>query len=197
MKNNLINLDGVKIAFALTGSFCTFETAIKQMKILTDLGAQIIPIMSDNAYSTDTRFGTAFEFREQIEGICGREIIHTIAGAEPLGPKRMADVLIVAPCTGNTMGKLAGSITDTPVTMAVKSHIRNARPVVLCIATNDALAGSAKNIGALLNLRNYYFVPFEQDDCTSKPTSLVADFEKIPETIVSALAGKQVQPVIV
>jgi len=191
------NFQGLKIAFALTGSFCTFSETIKQMKLLSDSGAQLIPIMSLNAYSTDTRFGEAKEFCRQIEEICGREIIHTIAGAEPIGPGKMADVMVVAPCTGNTLAKLAGSITDTPVTMAVKSHIRNARPVILCIATNDALAGSAKNIGNLLNNRNYYFVPLRQDDYIAKPTSLVANFEKIPETVTNALAGRQLQPMII
>jgi dipicolinate synthase subunit B len=189
-------MENTKIAFALTGSFCTFSAAIEQMEKLSELKAEIIPIMSENAYSTDTRFGTAKMFREQIERICDRELIHTIKEAEPLGPNKMADILLVAPCTGNTLAKLAGSITDTPVTMAVKSHIRNSRPVVLCIATNDALAGSAKNIGALLNNRNYYFVPFRQDDYEAKPTSLVADFELIPETIANALAGKQIEPLI-
>jgi len=188
------NLSGVKIVFALTGSFCTFDTTLAQMRRLVSAGAELIPVMSENAYLTDTRFGKAEDFRAQIVEICGREIIHTIKAAEPIGPTKMADVLVVAPCTGNTLAKLALSITDSPVTMAVKSHIRNARPAVLCIATNDALAGSAKNIGALLNNRNYYFVPFGQDDYKVKPTSLVADFERIPETIVEALKGKQVEP---
>jgi len=187
----------VKIAFALTGSFCTFERALIQMQDLADYGAKIIPIMSYNAYSTDTRFGSSADFRERITKICGREIIHTIEGAEPIGPKKMADVLIVAPCTGNTMAKLAGSITDTPVTMAVKSHIRNARPAVLCIATNDALSGSAKNMGILLNAKQYFFVPVRQDDHEAKPASLVAEFELIPETIAAALEGKQTQPMFI
>jgi len=190
-------MDNINIAFALTGSFCTFSEVITQMKKLSELKANIIPIMSENAYSTDTRFGKAETFREQIESICKKQIIHTIEGAEPLGPKKMADILLVAPCTGNTLAKLAGSITDTPVTMAVKSHIRNSRPVVICIATNDALAGSAKNIGALLNNRNYYFVPFRQDDYREKPTSLVAEFELIPQTLERALHKEQLQPLIV
>jgi dipicolinate synthase subunit B len=189
-------LDGVKIAFAMTGSFCTFDTAVSVMKKLADCGAQIIPVMSDNAYTTDTRFGAAQKWRDEITEIAGREIIHTIKGAEPIGPGKMADVMLVAPCTGNTLAKLAMSITDGAVTMAVKSHIRNARPVVLCIATNDALAGSAKNIGALMNIRNYYFVPLKQDDYKEKPTSLVADFDKIPQTIEAALAGKQIEPLL-
>jgi len=188
-------LKGKKIAFALTGSFCTFDRAITQMKKLADFGAEIIPIMSANAYSTDTRFGSAEEFRREIAGICGREIIHSITEAEPIGPHKMADVMLVAPCTGNTAAKLAGSITDTSVTMAVKSHIRGGRPVVLCVATNDALSGSAKNIGVLMNAKHYYFVPMKQDDPEVKPASLVAEFEKIPETIEAALEGKQIQPV--
>jgi len=189
-------LSGMKIAFALTGSFCTFERAIAQMEKLAGYGAQIIPIMSANAYSTDTRFGSAIEFRERIELICGREIIHSIEAAEPIGPNKMADVMLVAPCTGNTAAKLAGSITDTPVTMAVKSHIRNARPVVLCLATNDALSGSAKNMGILLNTKHYYFVPMKQDDFAAKPASLVAEFELIPETVAKAAEGRQIQPLI-
>jgi len=189
-------LSGKKIAFALTGSFCTFERAIAQMEALAGFGAQIVPIMSANAYSTDTRFGAAAEFRKRIELICGREIIHSIESAEPIGPNKMADVMLVAPCTGNTAAKLAGSITDTAVTMAVKSHIRNARPVVLCLATNDALSGSAKNMGILLNAKHYYFVPMKQDDCNAKPASLVAEFELIPQTLSKALEGRQIQPMI-
>ncbi|MCL2633380.1 MAG: dipicolinate synthase subunit B [Oscillospiraceae bacterium] len=187
---------GTKIAYALTGSFCTFEQTLEQMEVLVAKGAQVIPIMSETAYSTDTRFGNAREFHERIKRICYCEIIHTIVGAEPIGPKKMADVLIVAPCTGNTLAKLANSITDTCVTMAVKSHIRNSRPVILCVSTNDALAGSAKNIGKLMSTKHYYFVPMRQDDYAEKPTSLVADFSLIPETIIHALNNKQLQPVL-
>ena len=190
------SLEGVRIAYALTGSYCTFAESIATMKSLAEKGAVLIPIMSDNAYSTDTRFGTAEEFVGQIEAICSRAVIHTIKDAEPVGPTKMADIMVVAPCTGNTLAKLAGSITDTAVTMAVKSHIRNARPVVLCIATNDALAGTAKNLGALMNMRNYYFVPLRQDDSNAKPTSVVADFGKLEVTILAALNGKQIQPVL-
>ncbi|MCL1881488.1 MAG: dipicolinate synthase subunit B [Oscillospiraceae bacterium] len=186
----------INIAYAITGSYCTFADTLTQMEGLAKQGANIIPIMSQNAYSTDTRFGKANEIRTKIEDICQRKIIHTIADAEPIGPKKMADIMLVAPCTGNTLAKLANSITDTAVTMAVKSHIRNARPVVLCIATNDALAGSAKNIGALLNNRNYFFVPLRQDDFMSKPVSIVSDFTKIPATLKAALIGKQLQPLL-
>jgi len=192
----MIDLSGITIGFAVTGSFCTFAEAFEQAKLLKKLGAELIPIMSENAYTTDTRFGAASENAGILSGICGAEIIHTISGAEPLGPKKMADVMLVCPCTGNTMAKLANSITDTPVTMAVKSHIRNNRPALLAIATNDALAGSAKNIGVLMNLRNYFFVPLRQDDSEKKPTSVISAFSKIPEAVESALKGKQLQPVI-
>lgn len=157
-------LSGIKIGYALCGSFCTFKKSLEQIKTLVESGAEVTPIMSFNAYNIDTRFGTAEENRKIITELCGREIIHTIEGAEPIGPQKMFDILTVAPCTGNTLAKLAVGIIDTPVTMAVKSHIRNMRPVVIAIATNDALSGSAKNIGALYNYKNYYFVPMSQDD---------------------------------
>ena len=152
--------------------------------------------MSYNAYDTDTRFGSAAGNRRRLEDMCGREIIHTIPDAEPIGPKNMTDIMLVANCTGNTLAKLAASITDTPVTMAVKSHLRGSRPVVLNIATNDALAGAAKNIFSLINYKNYYFVPITQDDHINKPFSLTGDFEKIPESLVRALSGSQIQPVL-
>ena len=196
MSNTETNLNGCRIGFAITGSFCTFEAAFMQAQTLVQMGAKLIPIMSGNAYGTDTRFGEAKVLTARLSDICGSEIIHTIPGAEPLGPGKMLDVLLVCPCTGNTMAKLANSITDTSVTMAVKSHIRNNRPAVLCISTNDALAGSAKNIGALMNMRNYYFVPLRQDDSNEKPTSLAADFSRVPEAVESALRGKQLQPVV-
>jgi dipicolinate synthase subunit B len=190
------DLTGITIGFAMTGSFCTFDDAFKQANILKQSGADLIPIMSENAYNINTRFGEAKNHINKLSEICGKEIINSISGAEPLGPKKMADVLLVCPCTGNTMAKLANSITDTPVTMAVKAHIRNNRPAVLCIATNDALAGSAKNIGVLMNLRNYFFVPLKQDDPQDKPTSIISDFSKVPESIISALKGIQLQPLI-
>ncbi len=192
----MIDLKGVKIAFVMTGSFCTFDKAFKQARILKELGAELIPIMSFNAYSLNTRFGVAEENIAILEEICGRKVIATIEDAEPIGPKKMADIMIVAPCTGNTLAKLAMSITDTPATMAVKSHIRNSRPVVLAVSTNDALAGSCKNLGALMNIRNYYFVPLTQDDYASKPTSLVSDYGLIPLTMESALQGNQLQPIL-
>lgn len=192
----MVDLSGIKIGFAVCGSFCTFEKAFKQAEELVKMGAEVTPIMSFNANIISTRFGTAEENNKKLREICGKDIISTIEGAEPIGPKKMFDVLTVAPCTGNTLAKLAMSIIDTPVTMAVKSHIRNARPVVIAVSTNDALSGSAKNIGALMNYRNFYFVPIRQDDCLKKPTSIVADFEMLPKAIESALSGKQIQPLI-
>ena len=190
-------LTGIKIGYALCGSFCTFKKSFEQIKTLVESGAEVTPIMSFNAYNIDTRFGTAEENRKIITELCGREIIHTIEGAEPIGPQKMFDILTVAPCTGNTLAKLAVGIIDTPVTMAVKSHIRNMRPVVIAIATNDALSGSAKNIGMLYNYKNYYFVPMSQDDPEKKPTSVVADYNRIKEAIINALDGKQIQPILI
>lgn len=191
------SLAGVKIGYALCGSFCTFSRSIEQMKRLKDEGADITAIMSFNAATLNTRFGTAESFRNMIEEITGKPVICTIEDAEPIGPKKMFDVLVICPCTGNTMAKLANSIIDTPVTMAAKSHIRNSRPVVIAAATNDGLAGSAKNIGALMNYKGYYFVPLGQDDSEKKPRSLVADFNELGDTIIAALEGRQFQPMII
>lgn len=191
------DFSGLKVGFALTGSFCTFSKAFEQMKILRESGAEIVPIISFAVRSTDTRFGTAESHIEKITEICGRRPVMTIEDAEPIGPKKMTDIMLVAPCTGNTLAKLAGSITDSPVTMAVKSHLRNSHPVVLNISTNDALAGSMKNIGILMNTKNYFFVPFTQDDHERKPSSLVADFTQISAAILTALSGKQIQPVLI
>lgn len=185
----------ISVGFALCGSFCTFGKALEQMRLLVASGARVTPIMSENAYSTDTRFGTAEYFRNELESICGEKIIHTVSSAEPVGPKRMFDVLLVEPCTGNTLAKLANGITDTAVTMACKSHLRNSRPLVLAVSTNDALGNSARNIGALLNYKNIYFVPMKQDDCINKPRSVVADFSQTQNAILSALNGEQVQPI--
>lgn len=196
MSDNISSLSGVKIGYALCGSFCTFSRSIEQLKRLKETGADITAIMSFNASSIDTRFGTAENFRKTIEEITEKPIILTIEGAEPIGPMKMFDVLVICPCTGNTMAKLANSIVDTPVTMAAKSHIRNGRPIVIAAATNDGLAGSAKNIGALMNYKEYYFVPLGQDDSEKKPRSLVADFNELGDTIIAALNGKQFQPLI-
>ncbi|MDE6034406.1 MAG: dipicolinate synthase subunit B [Ruminococcus sp.] len=190
------NLRGLKIGFAMTGSFCTFGKCFEQVEILKNMGAEIIPIMSENASGTSTRFGTAEQNIKKLEEITRKDVIMSITDAEPIGPKNMTDILMVAPCTSNTASKLANSITDTSVTMAVKSHLRSGKPVILAIASNDSLSGSAKNIGELFNRKNYYFVPMLQDDCTNKPSSLVADFSMIPETISSALNGVQLRPVI-
>ncbi|MBE5806352.1 MAG: dipicolinate synthase subunit B [Clostridiales bacterium] len=191
-----MSLKNIKIGFALTGSFCTFEKTIKEMERLINIGADIIPIMSYNAYKLDTKFGDAKEHINKIEEIAKKNIIHTIQEAEPIGPKNMTDILIVAPCTGNTIAKLANGITDTPVTMAVKSHLRNKKPVVIAISTNDALSGSAENIGKLLNKKFYYFVPFRQDNPITKSNSLVFDSNLIIDTLEKALNNEQIQPVI-
>lgn len=159
------------------------------------MGYDVYPIMSDNSYSVDTRFGKAEDFIKDIEEICGREIMHTIKDVEPIGPKDMLDVLVIAPCTGNTIGKLCAGIYDTSVTSAAKAHLRNSKPVVIAVSTNDALSMSAKNIGMLMNMKNIYFVPMRQDDPSGKPTSIVALFDDIPSTIEKALIGKQIQPI--
>jgi dipicolinate synthase subunit B len=192
-----LDLMGIRIGFAVTGSFCTFDAAFAQARALREAGAKLIPIMSENACKINTRFGEAEKRVQELSEICGAEVISTIAAAEPLGPGKLLDIMLVCPCTGNTMAKLANSITDTPVTMAVKSHIRNNRPAVLCIATNDALAGSAKNIGTLLNYKPYYFVPFRQDDYKEKPASLVSDFSLVPQAVAAALKGNQIEPMLV
>ncbi|MCI7233219.1 MAG: dipicolinate synthase subunit B [Oscillospiraceae bacterium] len=194
--SEITSLEGIKIGMAMCGSFCTFSKAFEQMIKLKAAGAELTPIMSYHAATLDTRFGTAEENIMTAENICGRGVINTIPLAEPVGPKKMFDLLIVCPCTGNTMAKLAAGITDTPVTMAVKSHLRNGRPVLIAAATNDALSASAKNIGALLNIKNIYFVPFRQDDFVKKPRSAVADFSMIPEAAKAALNGRQLQPIL-
>lgn len=189
-------MTNVTTGFALCGSFCTLKRAIAQLEILKQSGMDIIPIMSPAVYNTDTRFGKAQDFINQVEQICKNKIINTIEKAEPIGPKKLLDIIIVAPCTGNTLSKLALGITDTCVTMAVKAHLRNGRPVLLAVATNDALSGCARNIGLLYNTKNIYFTPLSQDDAAGKPTSLVCDFEKIPQAAALALAGKQMQPIL-
>lgn len=187
---------GLKIGYALTGSFCTFSQSFDQAQKLVDMGAELLPVMSENSVSTDTRFGTAEENIRKLREICGRDVISDIAAAEPIGPKNMTDLMIVAPCTSNTAAKLANGITDTVVTMAVKSHLRSGKPVLLAIASNDSLLGSAKNLGELFNRKNYYFVPMLQDDWINKPASLVAEFDMIPEAAEAAMKGIQLRPLI-
>jgi len=189
-------LENVKIGFALTGSFCTYEKVVPEICKIKDEGADIFPIMSEAAFKTDTRFGNAKDFIDKIEEITQKSMISTIKDAEPIGPKSLLDIIVIAPCTGNTIAKLANAITDTPVTMAVKAHLRNAKPVVLAISTNDALGNNAKNIGVLLNSKNMYFVPFRQDNPKDKPNSLIADLTMLIPTITEALKGKQIQPII-
>lgn len=189
-------LKGLRIGYALTGSFCTFEKSLRQAERLRELGAELIPIMSETAASTDTRFGTAAEHIRRLGDICGQEVIVSVTQAEPIGPEELTDIMAVAPCTSNTAAKLAGSITDTAVTMAVKSHLRSGKPVVLAIASNDSLLGSARNIGELFNRRNYYFVPMRQDDIIKKPASLVAEFDMLPDAIEAAMDGIQLRPII-
>ena len=184
------------IGLAMCGSFCTFARVLDAFSALDREQYDLVPIQSQAAYATDTRFGAAADFRARLEALCGRPIIHTIEEAEPIGPKKLLDVLVIAPCTGNTLAKLAHGITDTTVTMAAKSHLRCGRPVVIAFSTNDGLSASAKNIGELLNRKHYYFVPFGQDDPEKKPTSLAADFELIGKTVEAALEGKQLQPLL-
>lgn len=189
-------LSGVKVGFALTGSFCTFSKVVPEIERLVKEGAEVFPITSESVNNFNTRFGKADEWKLKLEGITGKNIISTIVEAEPIGPKSFLDVLVVAPCTGNTCAKIANAITDTPVTMAVKAHLRNTKPVVIAISTNDGLGGNAKNIGMLLNMKNIYMVPFGQDDVAKKPNSLVAKTELILPTILEALKGKQIQPLL-
>ena len=183
------------IGFAMSGSFCTFSKMFPVMEALREK-YDILPIFSEHVYTLDTRFGTAEEHIQRAEAICGVPVIHTIAQAEPIGPKKLLDALVIAPCTGNTLAKLSCGIADTAVTMAAKSHLRNGRPVILAVSTNDALAAAAENIGRLLARKHYYFVPFRQDDAEKKPTSMVADFSQIPRTLELALQGRRVQPVM-
>jgi len=179
------------IGFALCGSFCTISKALDTMKKLVNIGYDILPIMSYNAYNTDTRFGKAEEIRRSVLDISGREVIHTIVDAEPLGPQITLDALIIAPCTGNTLAKIALGVTDTPVCMAAKAHLRNDKPLILALATNDALSANLNNIATLLNRKSIYFTPMVQDDPIKKPHSLVADFNLIEDTLTKAMIGIQ------
>ena len=191
-----MDLSGKNIGFAMCGSFCTFKKAFEALKSLKDTNANIIPIMSAVSAFTNTRFGEASDFREKAEKITGNNIIITVHDAEPIGPKRLLDLLVILPCTGNTLAKAAMGIADTSVTMAMKAHLRNERPVLIGISTNDGLGTAAKNIGALMNRKNIYFIPFAQDDYIKTPNSLVADFDKLVPAAEAAMEGKQLQPVI-
>ena len=188
-------MEKLKLALALTGSYCTFEKALSAAERLAEK-YDILPIMSENAYKTDTRFGQSAVFVARLEKIAGKKVISRITEAEPIGPQNMADVMLIAPCTGNTLAKLANGITDTAVTMAAKSHLRGGRPVVIAISTNDGLGGSAQNIGTLLQRRNFYFVPFYQDNPTDKPASLAADYTCLEAAIEAAYRREQLQPLI-
>ncbi|MBR5472273.1 MAG: dipicolinate synthase subunit B [Oscillibacter sp.] len=185
-----------RVGFALCGSFCTHGEILEALERLTELYETVIPIASENAAFTDTRFGTADALIEKLEELTGNEVLYDIPSVEPIGPKGLLDVLVIAPATGNTIAKLAAGITDTAVTMATKAHLRNGRPVVIAMASNDGLAAGAKNIGELLVRKNYYFVPFGQDNALQKPCSLVADFRQLPETVDAALRGEQIQPIL-
>jgi len=188
---DLTLLSSRRIGFAMTGSFCTFSRIFPQISRLKELGAELFPILSYNAYNLDTRFFPAEEVRSRLRSLCGKDVLHTLQEVEPIGPRHLLDLLIVAPCTGNTLGKLAAGIIDTPVTMAVKSQLRNSRPVLLAVSTNDGLGASARSIGSLMTAREMYFVPYGQDDPDGKPASLVASMEFIPEAAAAALAGRQ------
>ncbi len=185
------------VGFALCGSFCTFNDVFAEIEFLKEEGYNITPIMSENSYNLDTRFGKASDWQNLFVEITGNPIVHTIPQAEPIGPKKLLDALIIAPCTGNTLAKLANGITDTCVTLAAKAHLRNERPLIIAPSTNDALSNAAKNIGALLNYKNIYFVPFGQDSFKGKPNSMVANFQLIRYTLEAAIEGKQLQPVVI
>ncbi len=188
-------MDKITIGYAMCGSYCTFDKAIAQMETLKSIGYDILPIMSENASTIDTRFGKAADFIKRAEDISGNKVINTIKDAEPIGPKQMCDIILISPCTGNTLAKLTGGITDTAVTMAAKSHLRILRPVLIALSTNDALGAAAKNIGYMLNRKHIYFVPMKQDDHVKKPNSLSADFSLIPQAVELALEHKQIEPV--
>ena len=185
----------MNIGFAVCGSFCTYDQVFPIMEKLAEEHT-LIPIFSETSFTTDSRFGTHEAHIQKAEQICKQKVLHTIAQVEPIGPKKLLDALIIVPCTGNTLSKLAHSIADTPVTMAAKSHLRNGRPIIVAISTNDALAGAAENIGKLLSRKHYFFVPFGQDCPKQKPTSMIADFSRIPDTLLEALNGNQIQPIL-
>ena len=184
------------IGFAMCGSYCTHAASLKELEKIKESGADILPIVSENVYSTDTRFGRAKDLRERLLEICGRTCVHTVVGAEPLGPQMPLEALIICPCTGNTLAKMANGITDTAVTMAAKAHLRSDRPLIIALASNDAMSANLGNIGRMLNRKCVYFVPMVQDDINEKPSSLVADFSMLPQAVSAALDGKQLRPII-
>jgi len=185
------------IGFAVCGSFCTFDKVFEQIENLVAHGYKILPIMSENAWSLDTRFGRAADWRERFAELTGEPVIHTLPEAEPIGPKKLLDALVIAPATGNTLAKLAAGVTDTCVTLAAKAHLRNARPVLIAPSTNDGLTGAAKNIGALLNYKHVFFVPYGHDSYEKKPASLVAEFTLLPAALEAALENEQLRPVVI
>lgn len=186
----------MNVGFALCGSFCTYSQVFPIMELLCR-DYSVTPIFSEAAYTTDTRFGTAAGHIDQVRELCAAEPLHTLPQVEPLGPRKLLDILVIAPCTGNTLAKLAHGIADGPVTMAAKSHLRNGRPVLIAVSTNDALGTAAENIGRLLSRKHYYFVPYRQDDPQEKPCSMVADFSKLPDALLAALNGRQLQPLLI
>lgn len=191
-----MNDKDLRVGFAFCGSFCTMSKALAALEQTAARFGPVTPIVSETVESTDTRFGAAHDFMREMERICSRRVVSTVAGAEPIGPKGLLDVLAICPCTGNTLAKLAHGVTDTAVTMAAKAHLRNGRPLVLALATNDGLSGSAPNLGMMLNRRHVFFVPFGQDDCAGKPASLVADFSLVPDAVEAACRGEQIQPLL-
>lgn len=192
-----MDFSNYNIGYGITGSFCTFAKTRKQVIRLTEMGANVIPIFSYQAQSCDTRFGSAKEFVEGICDITGNEGIKSMQQAEPIGPNNFLDIMVIAPCTGNSAAKISNGITDTPVLMAAKAHMRNGKPLVIAISTNDALGINFKTIGTLMNMKNIYFVPFGQDNYKSKPNSMIAKMELLPETIEAAMKGKQIQPILI
>ena len=185
-----------RVGFAFCGSFCTFTKAMAALEAVKARFGDVTPIVSEASASLDTRFGQAHDWLQEMERICDKPVIDNLVKAEPLGPRKLLDALVICPCTGNTLGKLAGGIADSTVTLAAKAHLRNGRPVIIAISSNDALASSAKNIGVLMDKKHVYFVPFRQDDPVGKPTSIVANFSLVPDTVAAALEGKQLQPMV-
>ncbi|MDR3185934.1 MAG: dipicolinate synthase subunit B [Christensenellaceae bacterium] len=189
-------MKGKNVGFAITGSFCTLKRALVTMKDIKSEDNNVIPIISHAVAQTNTKYYDADDFRSEVANICGNDVVFTMTGAEPVGPTGILDILIIAPCTGNTLGKLNNAVSDTPVLMAAKAHLRNGKPVLIAVSTNDGLAGNFKNIGELLNKKNIYFVPFEQDDCIKKPYSIISDFNLLIDAADAALMSKQLQPVL-